>query len=157
MECAPELRSESAMATTANFVILEGGSRGWISLNAFDPQALPLNVEVADAANMHSSAFPTCVSVPTTARYRIMAAVVFMLDEFGDREVFISVTPPGGTTRVISDRFDVTPNQTEQTRLAVFASDWLIAGDCVELNARALNHGASVGSLGALAVGFALW
>lgn len=137
--------------------ILEGGIGGGVSLDTIDAVPLPFAREILDASDMHSSTFPTCVVVPVSARYRIVAAAVFELDESGTRELYFTATAPGGTPKLISELLSVVPDQTFQMRQAIYTVDHIDAGDCVELWAGAPGHGSSDGGLWALAVGFALW
>lgn len=140
-----------------HIAILEGGIGGGVSLNTIDAIPLPLNREILDADDMHSPIFPTCVVVPTSGRYRIVAAAIFELDESGTRELYFTATSPGGTPKRISELLKVVPNQTFQMRLAIYTVDRIDAGDCVELWVGAPGHSSSDGGLWALAGGFALW
>ena len=145
------------LVTTAAAVILEGGPAGNVALDSIDARPLPFTREILDEQGMHSDASPTCIVVPKRARYRIVAAVAFELDESGERELYVTTTTPGEAPRQIGQVVSVVPDQTFQLQLAIFAQDTIEAGDCVELYAGAPGHGALNGQLFALVVGFALW
>lgn len=141
---------------STNIAILEGGSRGFVSLNNFEAQAMPFTKEVSDGAGMHSSASPTCAVVPADGTYRILGSVQFSLDEFGERILRLTARAPGASARNISFPVTAAPSQSFVTFLSVSSVTTLRAGDCVELVAEAPGHGSPNG-LFALAVGFALW